>query len=160
MFGTYESVNSSDRILLVRDQDTICIQPGNTCLHIHICESFALRAFEFFYLTGNIDINETLIIIRTYCQKRQIRPDIVKTEETIKSTILDRRINNIESNFFTCIIILYDSDYRDSQEENIDLDVLLGPVYSTRGTKRKSQAVPSDNDHSDSDESSDDDDCL
>ncbi|CAF3358763.1 unnamed protein product [Rotaria socialis] len=145
---------------IFRDKDTICIQPGNTCLHIHICESFALRALELFDLNGSIDINEILIIIRTYCKKRQIVPDITKTEETIKTTILDRRINNVESNIFTCTIILYDSEYCLSNEENVDLDVLLGPVYSTRGTKRKSQIVPFDSENSDLEESSDDDDCL
>ncbi|CAF5150694.1 unnamed protein product, partial [Rotaria sp. Silwood1] len=45
-FDTYECSDSSDRILLVRDKDTICIQPGNSGLYIHVSESFAVRALE------------------------------------------------------------------------------------------------------------------
>ncbi|CAF2092780.1 unnamed protein product [Rotaria magnacalcarata] len=159
-FDTYVSVNSSDRVLLVRHTDTICIQPGNTCLHLHISESFALRAFEFFDLHGSIDINEILVIISRYCHKRQIMSDITKTEETIKTTILDRKINNVESNIFTCTILLDNLNYSVSNEENVDLDLLLGPVYSTRGTKRKNQTVPFDSENSNFEESSDENDDL
>ncbi|CAF2107655.1 unnamed protein product [Rotaria magnacalcarata] len=159
-FDTYISVNSSDRILLVRHTDTICIQPGNTCLHLHISESFALRAFEFFDLHGSIDINEILVIISRYCHKRQIMSDITKTEETIKTTILDRKINNVESNTFTCTILLDNLNYSVSNEENVDLDLLLSPVYSTRGTKRKNQTVPFDSENSNFEESSDENDDL
>ena len=154
-FDTYECVHSSDRVLLIRDRDTICIQPENTCLNMHISESFACRALEFFALNRTIDVNEVLIIIRTYCEKRQLTPDIEKTEENMKTTILERKIDIVESNFFSCTVTLDDLGSCSSAEEAIDLDVLLGPVYSTRGTKRKAQLVPFDSENSDLDESSD-----
>ena len=154
-FDTYQCVNSSDRVLLVRDKDRICIQPGNACLYMHISESFALLAFTLFDLNRTIDVDELLIIIRAYCQKRQLVTDIAKNEEIIKTTVLDRRTNVVEPNFFTCTITFENTDSCSSKEENVDLDDLLGPIYSIRGTKRKSQLVPFDNENSDLEESSD-----
>ena len=153
-FDTYECTNSSDRVLLVRGKDTICIQPGDACLYMHISESFAIREIEMFDLVRSINIHEILIIIRIYCAKRHLVPDIEKSEETIKTTILERRMNTFVSNFFTCTVVFKNSDPSSSKEENIDLDVLLGPIYCTRGTKRKREVVQFDSEESNIEESS------
>jgi len=97
--------------VLVRHGDTICIQPGNACLYMYFSESFARRALVLFNFNRAVHVNKILIIMRTYCQRRQLMPDILKNGETIKESILDRRTEIITSNLFACIITFVDKRY-------------------------------------------------
>ncbi|CAF2891926.1 unnamed protein product [Rotaria sp. Silwood2] len=145
---------------MVRDKDIICIQPGNACLHMHISESFALRALEIFDLTRIVYVDDILFIVEAYCRKRQLVPNIEKHKEILKTTILDRRIYNVRTSFFSCTLILEDPDSCTLNETYVDLDALLGPIYSTRGIKRKGQLVLSDSENSDLEEHSHEQDDL
>ena len=159
-FESYCCINSTDRVLLVRDTDTICIHPGNQCLYIIISESLALRALELFGLTGIIDVDDILLFIEAYCQQRNLALDIEKNKEILKLAILDRRIEIVQAKFFTCTVLLDDPASSTLNEANVDLDALLGPIYFTRVTKGKSQLVPLDSESSDSEKYSDDQDDL
>ncbi|CAF1366491.1 unnamed protein product [Rotaria sordida] len=150
-FESYSSVNSSDRVLMIREKSIISIHLGIACMCVTLSESFAIRALEQFDRIGIVDVAEIVFIIESYCRQRQLIPNIIKGEETLKSAILERRTGNIQSKFFTCMIEFDNQDLSSRNETNFALDALLGPIYSTRGPKRKSQQVPFDSDISDSD---------
>lgn len=157
-FDAYHCIDSPDRVLLVRDKDVILIQRENECLNVFITQSFVLRALDFFHSNRIVDVDEILMALRTYCEKRKLELEIERTEETIKATILDKSVDLKELNGFSFIATLMTSDVSSSNDENIDLDALIGPVYSTRGTKRTAQSVPFDCISSESDDDSDEDD--
>ncbi|CAF3438874.1 unnamed protein product, partial [Rotaria socialis] len=143
-FETYASINSSDHVLLVRDNDQVCIQSGNTCLYMYISESFAFRGLEQFDLSRIVDIDELLDMIESYCQLRNLQLDIEKNKDNFKTSILNTRVEMNQSKFFTCTIDLVDQYLCPQTDVVFDLDTLLGPAYATRGIKRKHQEVPSD----------------
>ncbi|CAM4925557.1 unnamed protein product [Rotaria socialis] len=143
-FETYASINSSDHVLLVRDNDQVCIQSGNTCLYMYISESFAFRGLEQFDLSRIVDIDELLDMIESYCQLRNLQLDIEKNKDNLKTSILNTRVEMNQSKIFTCTIDLVDQYLCPQTDVVFDLDTLLGPVYATRGIKRKHQEVPSD----------------
>ncbi|CAM4777499.1 unnamed protein product [Rotaria magnacalcarata] len=118
LLPTSSITNSSDDILSVQNKDL-------------------------FDLNGIFDINEILIIIKTYCQKRHLVLDVIKTEDSIKMSILERRMDTSRSKYFASTIILVNSDSAESNKEIADLDALFGSIYSTRGIKRNHQLVPS-----------------
>ncbi|CAF3115316.1 unnamed protein product [Rotaria sp. Silwood2] len=136
------------------------IQPANVCLYLYISESFAFRALEQFDLTGVVDVEELLFIIDSYCRQRQLKLNFEKSTDNLKSSILNRRIAISQSNFFTCTIELADQNLFSQNDDAIDLDALLGPVYSTRKRKRTSQEVPFDSANSDLEISDDEQDKL
>ena len=65
-FDSFVSDNSSDRILLVRDKDWICVEPGNRGFYMYISKSFAFRALEQFEFTNIIDVTELTFIAENY----------------------------------------------------------------------------------------------
>lgn len=157
-FDAYHSIDSPDRVLLVRDKDVLLIQRENEYLHVFISQSFALRTLDLFHSNRIMDIDEILGVLRMYCEKRQLALEIEQTEETVKTILLDRSIDLKELNGLSFIATLIKSDVSSSSDGNIDLDALLGPVYTTRGIKRKAQLVPFDSGNSESDDDSDEDD--
>lgn len=159
-FDSFASRSSSDRILLVRDKDQIFIEPGNRGFYMHISESFAVRALEQFRLTNNVDIDELFFIAESYCQQRQLRLNIEKNIDNLKACILNKKTDISQAKLFSCIIELADQRSISENDENIDLDTLLGRVYSTRGIKRNNQRVASNIDDSNSESNSDEQDEL
>jgi hypothetical protein len=91
-----------------------------------------------FDLNGSFDINEILIIIKIYYQKRYLVPDVVKTEDSIKMSILERRMDTSQLKYFASTVILVNSDSAESNNEIADLDALLGSIYSTLKKKKVS----------------------
>ncbi len=75
--------------------------------------------------------------------------NIEKNINNLKTCILNKRIDNNQFGFFTCIIELGDLRLSPENDDNIDLDALLGPVHSTRGRKRNNQEVTLDTDDND-----------
>jgi hypothetical protein len=73
-------------------------------VHVTFSELFALRALEQFDRIETVDVVEIVFVIQSYCRQRQLIPNIIKGEETLKSTILERQTGNVQSKFFTCII--------------------------------------------------------
>ncbi len=120
-------------------------------MHVTFSELFALRALEQFDRIETVDVVEIVFVIQSYCRQRQLIPNIIKGEETLKSTILERQTGNVQSKFFTCIIEFGNQESSSWRETNFDLDALLGPIYSTRETKRKTEQVSFASDINDSD---------
>ncbi|CAM4874378.1 unnamed protein product [Rotaria socialis] len=111
---------------------------------MYISESFAFRGLEQFDLSRIVDIDELLDMIESYCQLRNLQLDIEKNKDNLKTSILNTRVEMNQSKIFTCTIDLVDQYLCPQTDVVFDLDTLLGPVYATRGIKRKHQEVPSD----------------
>ncbi len=115
----------------------------------YINKSFAFRALEQFDITNVVDVDELFFIIGSYCQQRQLVSNIEKNIDNLKTCVLNTRIDINQLNFFTCIIKLADQCLLPENDDNIDLDALLGPVYPTRGVKRNNQEARLDTKDSD-----------
>jgi hypothetical protein len=147
-FDSFASNSSSHCILLVREKDQICIQPRKGCLYMYISISFAFRALEQFDITNVVDVDELFFIIESYCQQRQLVLNIEKNIDNLKTCVLSTRIDINQLKFFTCIIELADQCLLPENDDNIDLNALLGPVYPTRGIKRNNQETALDSNDS------------
>jgi hypothetical protein len=115
---------------------------------MYISISFAFRALEQFDITNVVDVDELFFIIESYCQQRQLVLNIEKNIDNLKTCVLSTRIDINQLKFFTCIIELADQCLLPENDDNIDLNALLGPVYPTRGIKRNNQETALDSNDS------------
>ena len=82
------------------------------------------------------------------CQQRRLALNIEKNVDNLKTCILKRKHDVNQAKFFRCMIELTDQNSPRRSSHHIDLDELLGPVYSTRGIERNNQDVTLDTDDS------------
>ena len=145
-FDTYFSIRSSDRVLLVRDSDVICILPKESSFDLTISKSFILKALKEFDVSGLVDIEEINMIVNAYFQERNLIPDIEQFHDNLKTVILENRSNTFISKFLTCGILIKRQEQSLDEEIKVDLDTILGRTYKTRGIKRRNHCVPVDSD--------------
>lgn len=122
-FAAYVRVSSYDRFLVIRNDEMVSIQPGNMC----VCASQTLcfEAIKKFEISKTIDVNEIVILIKSYCQQRSLTIDIVQIEETLKSAILERRHHADGSKFMISSLPLCIQDSSLSDVTDVNLDDLL-----------------------------------
>ena len=115
-------------------------------------QSFSLRALEQFDSINVVDVDELFYIVESYCRQRQLVLDSENSRDNLKTSILDKRADINRLNFVCCNVELAGRNVVSDNDNTIDLDALLGPVYSTKGAKRKNQEIPLDDDDSDQQE--------